>query len=66
MRSYRKQRGLDAKAGGRTRRAIQRQAELPTEDIRAEDLAALERSARRQMDRNRRLLSQPENARYEW
>ena len=66
MRSYRKQRGLDAKNGGRLRRAIARQATLPTEDIRPADLARLEAAARRQLDRNRQMLSRPERQRYEW
>lgn len=56
MRSYRKQRGLDARHGGKIRRAIARQAKLPTEDIKPADLARLEREATRQLERNRRLL----------
>lgn len=56
MRSFRKQRGLDARHGGKVRRAIAQQTKLPTEDIKAADLARLEREATRQLDRNRRLL----------
>lgn len=60
MRSYGK---ADGRQVASVRRAIRRQAELPAEQISADELAALEQQARQQLERNKRLLDMPERDR---
>lgn len=60
MRSYG---NADGRQASGLRRSIRRQAKLPAGEITADDLAALEAEARRQLDQNKRLLDLPEQDR---